>query len=83
MPAAPVRTAPEVMADQHMHARGMLQKVAHPQLGEVVLPNSPLRLHGADRPDPVPSPLLGQHNEAVYGEWLGLDVAALRAAGAI
>lgn len=83
IPVAPVRNAIEVMNDRHMHERGMLQRVDHPQLGEVVLPNSPLRLHGADRVAPVPSPLLGQHNQEVYGGWLGMDVSMLKAAGAI
>ena len=79
VPAAPVRFAQEVMEDAHMHERGMLQRVQHPSLGEVVLPNSPLRLHGADRVEPVPSPLLGQHNMAIYGEWLGLGSDAVEA----
>ena len=77
IPAAPVRNAIEVMNDPHMHQRGMLQRVDHPSLGEVVLPNSPLRLHGADRVDPVPSPGLGQHNVDIYGEWLGLGADAV------
>ena len=86
VPGAPVRNAMEVMNDAHMHQRGMLQHVQHPALGEVILPNSPLRLHGADRPDPVPSPSLGQHNQEIYGEFLGLGVeavAALQRDGAI
>ncbi len=86
IPAAPVRNAVEVMNDAHMHERGMLQHVDHPSLGPVILPNSPLRLHGADRVDPVASPLLGQHNADVYGTWLGLEPAqleALKQAGAI
>ena len=86
VPGAPVRNAIEVMNDAHMHERGMLQHVDHPSLGDVILPNSPLRLHGADRPDPVPSPSLGQHNQEIYGDWLGLGadgVAALKREGAI
>lgn len=86
IPAAPVRTAVEVMNDPHMHERGMLQRIEHPALGPIVVPNSPLRLHGADPVDPVPSPALGQHNQQIYGEWLGLGeagVEALRQAGAI
>ena len=86
VPAAPVRNAMEVMNDAHMHERGMLQHVDHPSLGDVILPNSPLRLHGADRPDPIPSPSLGQHNMDVYGGWMGLGadgVAALKRDGAI
>ncbi len=77
VPSAPVRNPVEVMNDAHMHERGMLQHVNHPSLGDVILPNSPLRLHGADRVDPVPSPLLGQHNMDVYGEWLGLGTDAV------
>ena len=77
VPAAPVRFAQEVMNDAHMHERGMLQRVQHPSLGEVILPNSPLRLHGADRVEAVPSPKLGQHNAEVYGEWLGLGSSAV------
>jgi CoA:oxalate CoA-transferase len=86
IPVAAVRNAIEVMNDPHMHERGMLQRIDHPSLGPVILPNSPLRLHGSDRVEPVPSPLLGQHNVEVYGGWLGLgaeEVAALRRAGAI
>jgi CoA:oxalate CoA-transferase len=86
IPMAPVRNAVEVMNDAHMHERGMLQHVNHPSLGPVILPNSPLRLHGSDRVEPIPSPSLGQHNMDVYGAWLGLGtdgVEALKRAGAI
>jgi CoA:oxalate CoA-transferase len=86
IPAAAVRNPVEVMNDPHMHERGMLQRIDHPSLGPVILPNSPLRLHGSDRVEPVPSPLLGQHNAEVYGDWLGLGAAgaeALKMAGAI
>ena len=30
IPCAPVRTAPEVMNDPHMHGRGMLERIIHP-----------------------------------------------------
>lgn len=86
IPAAPVRNALEVMEDRHMHARGMLERIDHPSLGPVVLPTTPLRLHGADRVESIPSPRLGEHNLEIYGEWLGLGeagVADLKAAGAI
>jgi crotonobetainyl-CoA:carnitine CoA-transferase CaiB-like acyl-CoA transferase len=86
IPAAPVRNAVEVMNDPHMHERGMLQRIDHPSLGSIIVPNSPLRLHGSDPVDPVPSPHLGQHNLEVYGEWLGLGtkgVEELTRAGAI
>jgi len=84
--AASVRSLEEVMHDAHMHARGMLTQVRHPDLGSIVLPTSPIR-YDQQRPAPlVPSPGLGAHNAEVYGGWLGLSAAALdelRAQGVI
>jgi crotonobetainyl-CoA:carnitine CoA-transferase CaiB-like acyl-CoA transferase len=77
IPCASVRTAPEVMNDPHMHARGMLERIDHPDLGEIVVPTTPLRLHGADKVATVPSPTIGQHNAKVYGGWLGLGAAEI------
>jgi CoA:oxalate CoA-transferase len=86
VPCAPVRTAPEVMNDPHMHERGMLERVTHPELGEIVVPTNPLRLHGLPKAPMIPSPKVGQHNAEIYGGWLGLsgdEIAALKAEGAI
>jgi crotonobetainyl-CoA:carnitine CoA-transferase CaiB-like acyl-CoA transferase len=77
IPCAPVRTVDEVMRDPHMHERGFLERVDHPDFGEVTLPASSLRLHGAARVAPVPSAALGQHNHEIYAEWLGLGQAEL------
>ena len=82
IPCAPVRTVPEVMNDPHMHQRGMLEHIVHPDLGDIIVPTTPLRLHGADRVATAPSPFVGQHNADVYGNWLGLaanEIAALKA----
>ena len=86
IPCAPVRNVAEVMSDPHMHGRGMLEWVDHPELGRVVLPNSPLRLHGTDNVASTPSPNIGEHNTEIYGGWLGLsadELTDLRAAGII
>jgi CoA:oxalate CoA-transferase len=77
IPCAPVRNAPEVMNDAHMHERGMLERVDHPELGEIVVPSTPLRLHGTDRVGTQPSPTIGQHNAEIYGDWLGLSTAEI------
>ncbi len=66
-PAAPVREMAEVVRDPHLHARGMLTDFDHPELGPVVLPNSPLRFDGLA---PMPlraSPTLGQDNARILG----------------
>jgi len=75
-PLAAVREIPEVMNDAHMHERGALNWVEHPQIGRVVLPSSPLRLHGAASVERTASPKLGQHNDEVL-RWLGKDDATI------
>jgi CoA:oxalate CoA-transferase len=86
IPCAPVRTAPEVMNDPHMHERGMLARIDHPELGGIVVPATPLRLHGTDKVEAGPSPRIGQHNTEIYGDWLGLsatEIAELKDSGVI
>jgi len=86
LPVAPVRDLVEVSNDPHMHERGMLERIDHPDYGDIVVPTTPLRMHGADKVETVPSPAIGQHNEEIYGDWLGLsadEVAALREDGII
>jgi CoA:oxalate CoA-transferase len=77
VPCAPVRNVAEVMHDPHMHGRGMLEWIDHPELGRIVVPTTPLRIHGTDKVPTVPSPLVGQHNQEIYGDWLGLSDAEI------
>lgn len=77
VPSAPVRELSEVVTDENMHARGSLQWVDHPTLGRVVLPHSPILVEGAPRVALRPSVALGADYEAVLGDWLGHDDAAL------
>ena len=86
IPSAPVRDLVEVMEDPHMHERGMLEWINHPELGHIVVPTTPLRLHGATKVQTVPSPALGEHNNEIYGGWLGLseaEIADLKRSGVI
>jgi crotonobetainyl-CoA:carnitine CoA-transferase CaiB-like acyl-CoA transferase len=74
------------MHDPHMHERGMLTEIDHPELGPITVPTSPLRLHGLANAPAAASPTVGQHNDDIYGIWLGLspaDLAGLRADGVI
>ena len=73
IPLAPVREVDEVMHDAHMHERGFLDDIDHDEIGRITVPTSPLRFHGADRRKTTPSPKLGQHNDEIYGGWLGLS----------
>jgi crotonobetainyl-CoA:carnitine CoA-transferase CaiB-like acyl-CoA transferase len=85
VPSAPVRELGEVVNDPHLRQRGMLQEIEHPDMGTLVVPHSPIRV-GDFHAEISPSPTLGQHNDEIYGEWLGLDadtIADLRKNGVI
>lgn len=86
VPCAIVRNVEEVLNDQQMHYRGMLRRVEHPELGEVILPASPLYFQGEERLEQTLAPKLGEHNELILEELLGLDktrIEQLRADGVI
>ncbi|WP_244524903.1 MULTISPECIES: CaiB/BaiF CoA transferase family protein [Bradyrhizobium] len=86
VPSAPVRDLIEVTNDKHMHERGMLEWIDHPQFGRIVVPNSPLRIHGADKVERTASPRLGQHNHEILGQMLKLsadEIGRLEADGVI
>lgn len=85
VPSAPVRELGEVVNDPHLRQRGMLSEMDHPELGPLVVPHSPIRV-GDHYAELVPSATLGQHNDEIYGGWLGLDadeLAGLRERGVI
>lgn len=73
VPAAPVRDLDEVIHDPHLLARRAVEWIEHPDLGKVPVPNSPMRYDGVEPAPIVPSRRLGQDNEAVYRDWLGLS----------
>jgi len=55
-------------------------------LGDITVPHSPLRYHGAPFPPDVPSPDLGQHSREVLADWLDLsrgEIDVLYAEGAV
>jgi len=86
VPCAPVRSLSEVMVDRNMHERRSLQWVDHPEMGRVVLMNSPLVFGGTPRHPIEPNRPLGSANDEIYGCWLGRsaeELAALRSEGVI
>ncbi len=69
VPCAPVRTLTEVMADENMHERGALVWQDHPELGRIVVQQTPLRFSGVTPPVLTPSRPLGADTEAVFEEF--------------
>ncbi len=62
----------EHAADPHLKARGAFVTVDHPELGELELVGAPWKMSGAQA-ELRPTPLLGQDNEYVLQELLGLS----------
>jgi formyl-CoA transferase len=85
VPCGPILSTRELIADDSLAANDMIVTVDHPERGEFKTVGCPLKL--SDSPVEVePSPLLGEHNEEIYGGVLGLpsdEVAALAANGVI
>jgi CoA:oxalate CoA-transferase len=77
LPVAPVRNIQEVMADPHLHARGMLHDMHHPYMGDVTLPSSPLRLMEYETSPLQFFPEPGADSAGVLRELLGLDDAEI------
>ena len=73
VPVAPVLDLDQVKANEHAKAREMFVKVDHPTLGEVSLPGFPIKFSETKGDMTMPAPLLGQHNEEVYSELLGVS----------
>lgn len=83
---AVIRDLTEIISDPHMRGRGTIFDQEHPSLGQVPMPRSPLRYHGAPLPPDVPSPDLGEHSRVVLAEWLNLsqtEIDLLYAEGAV
>jgi len=78
IPHAPVREIDEVVNDPHMHSRGALKRIKHPELGEIVLPTGPMRFTGAEEIELIPSKTVGADNDFIFGKWLGTPDAELR-----
>jgi crotonobetainyl-CoA:carnitine CoA-transferase CaiB-like acyl-CoA transferase len=84
-PIAFVHTLNDLLESPQLQARDYFQRIDHPVAGELTYPGPPYRMSaGGYRPGRAP--LLGEHNEDVYCDELGLtrrDLARLRASGVV
>jgi formyl-CoA transferase len=86
VPAGQIYRAPEMLADPHFAAREAIVEVAHPQFGTIRMQNVVPKFSATPGGIRSPSPALGEHNDAIYLEMLGLPrerYAALKAARVI
>ncbi|MBW2051285.1 MAG: CoA transferase [Deltaproteobacteria bacterium] len=70
--AAPSRDGRDLYADRHLQARGAFVKINHPELGELEMVGPPWKISDLELPTDH-APLLGEHNQYVLGELLGLS----------
>lgn len=86
VPIAPIYDVSGFVNNPHTKARGFFVDVDHPSVGKYRAPGPPYKWKGTHCGIRRPAPCLGQHNEEVYCEELGLtrdDLATLRNTGAI
>ena len=71
--AMPVMNIADQFADPHLNARGTYVEIDHPHVGAEMLYGVPWRFSETPGSVRTPAPLLGQHNDYVLSEVLGLD----------
>jgi len=84
-PIAFVHTIHDLFESEQLRSREFFQQVEHPAAGGITLPGPPFRMCDVE-PFSGHAPLLGEHNEQLYCDELGLsrrDLARLRASGEI
>jgi CoA:oxalate CoA-transferase len=80
VPCGPVWSIADLAASEQVAARGMIADPGHPKLAAAPLVPQPIVFDGA-RPPTARAPLLGEHNDEVLRDLLGLgadEIAALR-----
>ena len=85
MPCGPINRVSDAVNDAQVAARNMMVPIAHPQVPDLKVPGSPLKL--ADMPPTFRRypPDLGEHNGEVLAElgYSGEDVVRLKEEGVI
>lgn len=76
---APVFSPREIVESKHLADRGFWVRVHHEDIGEsFIYPGPPFRSKATPWKQRGRAPRVGEHNEQVYGELLGIDSAELR-----
>jgi crotonobetainyl-CoA:carnitine CoA-transferase CaiB-like acyl-CoA transferase len=78
-----VQTPEDLANCEHLAARGYFEEVEHPVVGRIKVPFHLWNMSASKSTYRRAAPLLGQHNDEIYGAMLGYDAAALRARGVI
>jgi benzylsuccinate CoA-transferase BbsF subunit len=71
--AMPVYDGADLVRDAHVQARGVIEEVEHPAMGKKKVLGPPWRFSKTPAEIRRPGPLMGQHNDYVLGELLGMS----------
>ena len=77
VPCAPVQTIDQVFQAPQVLHRDMLMEIDHPTAGKVRMAGIPVKFSETPASVRKPPPLLGEHNEEVLKNWLGMSAAAI------
>jgi crotonobetainyl-CoA:carnitine CoA-transferase CaiB-like acyl-CoA transferase len=77
VPATPINTVDQALADPQVAALDLVQTVDHPTAGPIRLTAPYVHFAGSAPPIRRPPPRLGEHTTSVLAERLGLDTAAI------
>jgi benzylsuccinate CoA-transferase BbsF subunit len=73
VPSAAVADARDLACDPHLMSRNYFLNLPHPLLGSTTADRSPIRFMEEEEKTHRSAPLLGEHNEYVYKEVIGLS----------
>jgi CoA:oxalate CoA-transferase len=85
-PAAPVNSTADVLSSPQMQERGFFADIIHPTAGQFRYPSASYKLSETPWQASHAAPLLGEHNQEIYGGRLGLsreELAEMKASGVI
>jgi crotonobetainyl-CoA:carnitine CoA-transferase CaiB-like acyl-CoA transferase len=77
VPAAPVMPNWQITSDNHLHDRGFFVDVRHPVAGTHRFPGFPWKLEKTPAKIRMHAPMFAEHNQAVFGELLGMSKAEI------
>jgi formyl-CoA transferase len=85
IPAGPIYSVPEALADPHARARGMVQELEHPVAGRVKALGNPVKMSASPPTMRRAAPLLGADSAALLGElgYSPAEIESLRATGVV
>ena len=73
IPAGVVSDAQQLATDEHLEARGFYPRLSHPDAGTYPYPGQPIHLSATPATFRTDAPTLGEHNETILRDELGLS----------